>query len=123
MLVGADDDIHRHVWVWGDRLQRLVYNSYTVVPSDPAVKGLALYKMKECSSPRLFRNQQCFPDIKDNAIQFKKEDFDVKIELPFDDSPSGCRDAGSGSKLLGAEPPANSRTNRQNVRCRFVWEC
>jgi hypothetical protein len=70
MLVGADDDIHRHVW--GGRLQKLGYNPYIVVPSDPAAKGLALYKMKECSSPELFGNQQCFSDIKDNAIQFKK---------------------------------------------------
>ena len=35
---GADDDIHRYVWE--GRLQRLGYNPYLVVPSDPAVKGL-----------------------------------------------------------------------------------
>jgi hypothetical protein len=35
---GADDDIHRYVW--DGRLQRLGYNPYLVVPSDPAVKGL-----------------------------------------------------------------------------------
>jgi alpha-1,6-mannosyltransferase len=35
---GADDDIHRYVW--DGRLQRLGYNPYVVVPSDPPVKGL-----------------------------------------------------------------------------------
>jgi hypothetical protein len=35
---GADDDIHRYVW--DGRLQRLGYNPYIVVPSDPAAKGL-----------------------------------------------------------------------------------
>lgn len=35
---GADDDILRYVW--DGRLQRLGYNPYLVVPSDPSVKGL-----------------------------------------------------------------------------------
>ena len=35
---GADDDIHRYVW--DGRLQRLGYNPYIVVPSDPASQGL-----------------------------------------------------------------------------------
>jgi len=35
---GADDDIHRYVW--DGRLQRIGYNPYLVVPSDPAVKAL-----------------------------------------------------------------------------------
>jgi hypothetical protein len=35
---GADDDIHRYVW--DGHLQRLGYNPYLVVPSDPAAKGL-----------------------------------------------------------------------------------
>ena len=35
---GADDDIHRYVW--DGRLQRLGYNPYIVVPSDPAINGL-----------------------------------------------------------------------------------
>src|SRR5579864_4925593 len=35
---GADDDIHRYVW--DGRLQRLGYNPYLVVPSDPAAKRL-----------------------------------------------------------------------------------
>src|SRR5439155_12715795 len=34
----GDDDIHRYVW--DGRLQRLGYNPYLVVPSDPAAKGL-----------------------------------------------------------------------------------
>ncbi len=35
---GADDDIHRYVW--DGRLQRLGYNPYSVIPSDPTVAGL-----------------------------------------------------------------------------------
>jgi alpha-1,6-mannosyltransferase len=35
---GTDDDIHRYVW--DGRVQRLGYNPYIVVPSDPAVDGL-----------------------------------------------------------------------------------
>lgn len=35
---GADDDIHRYVW--DGRMQRLGYNPYVVVPSDPALAGL-----------------------------------------------------------------------------------
>jgi alpha-1,6-mannosyltransferase len=35
---GADDDIHRYVW--DGRLQRLGYNPYVVVPSDPAFTAL-----------------------------------------------------------------------------------
>ena len=35
---GADDDIHRYVW--DGHLQRLGYNPYIVIPSDPAAKGL-----------------------------------------------------------------------------------
>jgi hypothetical protein len=35
---GADDDIHRYVW--DGHLQRLGYNPYLVVPSDPAFAGL-----------------------------------------------------------------------------------
>jgi len=35
---GADDDIHRYVW--DGRVQRLGYNPYIAVPSDPALSGL-----------------------------------------------------------------------------------
>jgi hypothetical protein len=35
---GADDDIHRYVW--DGRVQRLGYNPYLLVPSDPAFAGL-----------------------------------------------------------------------------------
>ena len=38
MPSGPDDDIHRYVW--DGRLQRLGYNPYLVIPSDPAVKAL-----------------------------------------------------------------------------------
>jgi len=38
MPSGADDDIHRYLW--DGRVQRLGYNPYIVVPSDPALGGL-----------------------------------------------------------------------------------
>jgi alpha-1,6-mannosyltransferase len=38
MPPGADDDVHRYVW--DGRVQRLGYNPYIVVPSDPALAGL-----------------------------------------------------------------------------------
>jgi len=48
---GADDDIHRYVW--DGRLQRLGYNPYTVVPSDPAVKGLHTPETRNLNNPGL----------------------------------------------------------------------
>jgi alpha-1,6-mannosyltransferase len=48
---GADEDIHRYVW--DGRLQRLGYNPYLVVPSDPAVKGLHTSETRNMSSPDL----------------------------------------------------------------------
>jgi len=38
MPPGPDDDVHRYVW--DGRVQRLGYNPYIVVPSDPALAGL-----------------------------------------------------------------------------------
>ncbi len=46
---GADDDIHRYVW--DGRLQRLGYNPYLVVPSDPAVKGLHTSETRNLNNP------------------------------------------------------------------------
>jgi alpha-1,6-mannosyltransferase len=48
---GADEDIHRYVW--DGRLQRLGYNPYVVVPSDPAVQGLHTQETRNMSSPDL----------------------------------------------------------------------
>ena len=48
---GADDDIHRYVW--DGRLQRLGYNPYLVVPSDPAVKGLHTSETRGLNNPDL----------------------------------------------------------------------
>jgi Glycosyltransferase family 87 len=48
---GADDDIHRYVW--DGRLQRLGYNPYIVVPSDPAVKGLYTPETRNLNNPDL----------------------------------------------------------------------
>ena len=48
---GADDDIHRYVW--DGRLQRLGYNPYIVVPSDPAVQGLHTPETRDLNNPDL----------------------------------------------------------------------
>jgi hypothetical protein len=48
---GADDDIHRYVW--DGRLQRLGYNPYIVVPSDPAAKGLHTPETRSLNNPDL----------------------------------------------------------------------
>jgi alpha-1,6-mannosyltransferase len=48
---GADDDVHRYVW--DGRLQRLGYNPYNVVPSDPAVKSLHIPETRNLNNPDL----------------------------------------------------------------------
>jgi glycosyl transferase family 87 len=48
---GADDDIHRYVW--DGRLQRLGYNPYLVVPSDPAGRGLHTPETRNLNNPDL----------------------------------------------------------------------
>lgn len=49
--VGADDDIHRYVW--DGRLQRLGYNPYLVVPSDPASQELHTPETRNLNNPDL----------------------------------------------------------------------
>ena len=51
MPPGADDDIHRYVW--DGRLQRLGYNPYLVIPSDPAVKALHTAETRSLNNPDL----------------------------------------------------------------------
>jgi alpha-1,6-mannosyltransferase len=48
---GTDDDIHRYVW--DGRLQRLGYNPYIVVPSDPAAKELHTAETRNLNNPDL----------------------------------------------------------------------
>ena len=48
---GADDDIHRYVW--DGRLQRLGYNPYLVIPSDPAFKALHTPETRALNNPDL----------------------------------------------------------------------
>ena len=47
----ADDDIHRYVW--DGRLQRLGYNPYVVVPSDPAFEALHTPETRNLNNPDL----------------------------------------------------------------------
>ena len=48
---GPDDDIHRYVW--DGRLQRLGFNPYLVIPSDPAVKSLHTPETRNLNNPDL----------------------------------------------------------------------
>jgi len=48
---GPDDDIHRYVWE--GRVQRLGYNPYIILPSDPALAGLHTPETRALNHPDL----------------------------------------------------------------------
>jgi alpha-1,6-mannosyltransferase len=48
---GLDDDIHRYIW--DGRVQRLGYNPYIVVPSDPALAALHTAETRTLNNPNL----------------------------------------------------------------------
>jgi alpha-1,6-mannosyltransferase len=48
---GLDDDIHRYVW--DGRVQRLGYNPYVVVPSDPALASLHTSETRTLNNPEV----------------------------------------------------------------------
>src|SRR6266581_7400809 len=51
MPPGLDDDIHRYVW--DGRIQRLGYNPYIVVPSDPALASLHTSETRTLNNPEV----------------------------------------------------------------------
>jgi alpha-1,6-mannosyltransferase len=51
MPPGLDDDIHRYVW--DGRIQRLGYNPYIVVPSDPVFAGLHTAETRTLNNPEV----------------------------------------------------------------------
>jgi hypothetical protein len=51
MPPGSDDDIHRYVW--DGRVQRLGYNPYILVPSDPALAGLHTSETRTLNNPNV----------------------------------------------------------------------
>lgn len=51
LFPGNNDDIHRYVW--DGRLQRLGYNPYLVIPSDPAVQTLHTATTRTLNNPDL----------------------------------------------------------------------
>jgi len=51
MPPGLDDDIHRYVW--DGRVQRLGYNPYIVVPSDPALASLHTPETRTLNNPEV----------------------------------------------------------------------
>ena len=48
---GSDDDIHRYLW--DGRVQRLGYNPYIVVPSDPALASLHTSETRTLNNPEV----------------------------------------------------------------------
>ena len=51
MAPGSDDDIHRYLW--DGRVQRLGYNPYIVVPSDPALASLHTSETRTLNNPEV----------------------------------------------------------------------
>src|SRR4029077_5193762 len=51
MPPGPDDDIHRYLW--DGRLQRLGYDPYLVVPSDPAFSGFPTHRNSHVNHPNM----------------------------------------------------------------------
>src|SRR6266700_812180 len=51
MPPGLDDDIHRYVW--DGRVQRLGYNPYIVIPSEPALAGLHTSETRSLNNPEV----------------------------------------------------------------------
>jgi alpha-1,6-mannosyltransferase len=51
MPPGPDDDIHRYLW--DGRVQRLGYNPYVLVPSDPALAGLHTAETRTLNNPEV----------------------------------------------------------------------
>jgi alpha-1,6-mannosyltransferase len=51
MPPGLDDDIHRYLW--DGRVQRLGYNPYLLVPSDPALAGLHTSETRALNNPEV----------------------------------------------------------------------
>jgi hypothetical protein len=51
MAPGADDDVHRYVW--DGHVQRLGYNPYIVIPSDPALGGLHTPETRSLNNPEV----------------------------------------------------------------------
>ena len=49
MAPGSDDDVHRYLW--DGHVQRLGYNPYIVVPSDPALAGLHTPETRTLNNP------------------------------------------------------------------------
>ena len=48
---GTDDDVHRYVW--DGRLQRLGYNPYLIIPSDPTAQELHTAETRNLNNPDL----------------------------------------------------------------------
>jgi hypothetical protein len=51
MPIGSDDDIHRYLW--DGRIQRLGYNPYSVIPTDPAMAGLHTAETRGLNNPEV----------------------------------------------------------------------
>ena len=79
---GADDDIHRYVW--DGRLQRLGYNPYLVVPSDPAVKGLHTPETRNLNNPDLTSPYPAGAQLLFRAVtEIQESTFALKLVFVF----------------------------------------
>src|SRR5437879_7699070 len=66
MPPGLDDDIHRYVW--DGRVQRLGYNPYIVVPSDPALAGLHTSETHSLNNPEVSSPYPAGPQLFFRAV-------------------------------------------------------
>ena len=53
LLTSPGSDVYSHRYVWDGRVQRLGYNPYIVVPSDPALSGLHTPETRTLNNPDL----------------------------------------------------------------------
>jgi alpha-1,6-mannosyltransferase len=81
---GLDDDIHRYVW--DGRLQRLGYNPYLIVPSDPAFSGLHTAVTRTLNNPHVPTPYPAGAELFFRAVTAMSESmFALKVAFVFCD--------------------------------------
>jgi alpha-1,6-mannosyltransferase len=82
---GPDDDIHRYLW--DGRVQRLGYNPYVVVPSDPALASLHTPETRALNNPDLPSPYPPGAELFFRAVTAIHESlFSLKVAFVFCDS-------------------------------------
>ena len=117
---GLDDDIHRYLW--DGRVQRLGYNPYVVVPSDPAVTGLHTPETRTLNNPDLPSPYPLGAELFFRAVTAIHESiFTLKVAFVvrfchrFVVGSLSCAIAGRGctGRWLMPEPSASDRSGGQ----------